>query len=178
MSLVPQHLLHTPVSLPKMTEYGSALAPGREAFVGVTPYFIRSEADIFPFPVSKRGCYLDGEKDLAFFAHYTFLNCLMECEANMTHQVSSTRLGKPGKVDLSASPFSIATAWPTTCLTTPRRCLCAPPSSSSAWTGRWTPSRSRSSADSSSSNIGSWVGAAACPPAPSSTTSSKSPPPR
>ena len=79
--------MHSPVTLPEMVEYGFAVPPGTEGFYSVTPQMMRSNEDIYPINVDKRQCYLEGEKPLEYFHHYTFLNCFMECAANFTFQV-------------------------------------------------------------------------------------------
>eukprot|EP00095_Tigriopus_kingsejongensis_P004645 snap_masked-scaffold29_size597861-processed-gene-1.10 protein:Tk04645 transcript:snap_masked-scaffold29_size597861-processed-gene-1.10-mRNA-1 annotation:"pickpocket protein 28 isoform x1" len=77
-------LLHTPVTLPEMIEYGFAITPGTETFLAVSPKLIHADENIHGISYLKRQCYLTGEKDLSFFRHYTFLNCYMECVANYT----------------------------------------------------------------------------------------------
>ncbi len=84
-----QTLLHTPVTLPEMVEYGFAMRPGSENFLSVTPTAIHADEDIWSIPYDKRQCYLVNEKPLTYFKHYTFLNCYMECAANYTFEVSS-----------------------------------------------------------------------------------------
>ncbi len=85
--MITQALLHTPVTLPEMVEYGFALHPGTEAFLSVSPTAIVADRAIHGMPREKRQCYLSKEKELAFFRHYTFLNCFMECAANFTFKV-------------------------------------------------------------------------------------------
>ena len=72
-----------------MVEYGFALHPGTEAFLSVSPTAIVADRAIHGMPREKRQCYLSKEKELAFFRHYTFLNCFMECAANFTFEVES-----------------------------------------------------------------------------------------
>ncbi len=83
-----QVLLHTPISQPEMIEYGFAVSPGTEAFLAVTPEMIHAEEAIHAFSYETRGCYLEGEKTLSYFHHYSFLNCFMECSSNFTFSVS------------------------------------------------------------------------------------------
>jgi len=80
-------MLHTPVSIPDMVEHGFAISPGSEAFFAVKPAYIHADAAIHTIGYEKRGCYIDGERKLAFYKHYTFINCYMECAANFTFQV-------------------------------------------------------------------------------------------
>ena len=37
--------------------------------------------------MDKRGCYATGERRLAFYHHYSLLNCYMECVSNYTDDV-------------------------------------------------------------------------------------------
>ncbi len=82
--LLLQSLLHTPVTLPEMIEYGFAIHPGTETFLSVTPSALVADKTIHGFSRDKRQCYLRGEKELAYFRDYTFLNCFMECSTNFT----------------------------------------------------------------------------------------------
>ena len=84
--------MHTPVTLPEMIEYGFALYPGTEAFYAVTPSVIHADTAIHGISYTKRGCYLENERELEFFKHYTFLNCFMECASNYTFQVYLTKM--------------------------------------------------------------------------------------
>ena len=76
------------MTLPEMVEYGFAVHPGTETFLSVTPTNIIADENIHSLSKDKRQCYLKEEKHLAFFKHYTFLNCFMECSANYTFQVN------------------------------------------------------------------------------------------
>ncbi len=80
-------LLHTPISQPEMIEYGFAVSPGTEAFLAVTPEMIHADEAIHGISWEKRGCYLEYEKSLEYFKHYSFLNCFMECSSNFTYKV-------------------------------------------------------------------------------------------
>ena len=84
-----QGLLHLPISQPEMVDYGFSIAPGEEAFVGVSPEGIHSDNDITAIDMDKRGCYASGERRLAFYNHYSLLNCYMECVSNYTDEVSN-----------------------------------------------------------------------------------------
>ncbi len=86
-----QLLLHTPITMPEMIEYGFVLPPGSEAFYAVSPEIIHADENIYKFSIDKRGCFLEGEKELAYFKHYSFLNCFMECTSNFTFQVRGVR---------------------------------------------------------------------------------------
>ncbi|XP_059082617.1 pickpocket protein 28-like isoform X1 [Tigriopus californicus] len=77
-------LFHTPATLPEMIEYGFAISPGSETFFTINPTLMHAQESIHGISYTKRQCYLQHEKDLRFFRHYTFLNCFMECVSNFT----------------------------------------------------------------------------------------------
>ena len=70
-----------------MVDYGFALAPGEEAFVGVSPEGMHSDEYVTKIPMEKRGCYTPSERQLAYYHHYSLLNCYMECVSNYTDEV-------------------------------------------------------------------------------------------
>ena len=80
-------LLHMPMTMPELLEYGFALSPGSENFISVTPEVIAAEQSIHKFDYHIRQCYLNEDKDLHFFKNYTFLNCFQECASNYTKEV-------------------------------------------------------------------------------------------
>ena len=60
---------------------------GAETFIAMTPEAIRAKEAIYKFDYAKRQCYLESDRSLHFFRHYSFLNCYMECSSNVTFQV-------------------------------------------------------------------------------------------
>ena len=70
-----------------MVEQGFAIHPGTESFFTVAPSVIHAEEAIHGISHSKRQCYLAHERALAYFHHYTIMNCFMECVANYTYNV-------------------------------------------------------------------------------------------
>ena len=70
-----------------MVDYGFSISPGEEAFIGVSPEGIISGEEIKNIDMDKRGCYATGERELAFYHHYSLLNCYMECVSNYTDLV-------------------------------------------------------------------------------------------
>ena len=80
-------LLHMPMTMPELLEYGFAVRPGSETFISVVPEAISAEASINKFDYHLRQCFLNEERDLHFFKNYTFLNCFQECAANYTKEV-------------------------------------------------------------------------------------------
>ena len=81
-------LLHMPMTMPELLEYGFGVHPGKETFVSVRPEMIHADSDIHEYDYHKRQCYLDSDRELFFFKNYTFLNCFQECAANYTKEVS------------------------------------------------------------------------------------------
>ena len=80
-------LLHMPMTMPELLEYGFGVHPGTETFVSVKPEMIHADKDIQSFDYHKRQCYLNNDRELFFFKNYTFLNCFQECAANYTKEV-------------------------------------------------------------------------------------------
>ena len=73
-------LLHMPMTMPELLEYGFAVSPGTENFISVTPEKIAADKTIHKFDYHLRQCYLNEDKELHFFKNYTFLNCFQEVE--------------------------------------------------------------------------------------------------
>ena len=76
-----------------MVDYGFAIPPGKEIFIGVSPEGITADNDIKAIPMEKRGCYATGERRLKFYHHYSLLNCYMECVSNYTDKVNTLQSG-------------------------------------------------------------------------------------
>ena len=81
-------LLHMPMTMPELLEYGFGVHPGKETFVSVRPEMIEADEDIHRYDYHKRQCFLDSDRSLMFFKNYTFLNCFQECAANYTKEVN------------------------------------------------------------------------------------------
>ena len=77
-----------PSTNPEMVEYGFAISPGTENFMTIRADVLHSNENIDKISYEKRGCYMDGEKDLRFYRNYAYLNCFMECSSNHTFDVS------------------------------------------------------------------------------------------
>ena len=77
-----------PHTAPEIGEYGFAISPGTENFMSIRPEVFQSHEDIIGISYKRRGCYMDGEKDLRFFKYYAYHNCFMECASNYTFEVS------------------------------------------------------------------------------------------
>ena len=79
-------LLHMPMAMPELLEFGSGVHPGMETFVDIIPEMTHSLSTIHKFDYHMRQCYINSDKELHFFKNYTFLNCFQECVANYTKQ--------------------------------------------------------------------------------------------
>ena len=80
-------LLHMPMAMPELLEYGYGVYPGMETWVSVVPEMVVVDTAIHKFDYHQRQCYLNDDRDLYFFRNYTFLNCFMECASNYTFEV-------------------------------------------------------------------------------------------
>ncbi|XP_050440957.1 pickpocket protein 28-like isoform X2 [Adelges cooleyi] len=77
-------MLHSPVETPKISSFGSFIAPGRETAVEIRPSVGMATPTLASIPREKRQCVYSDEKRLRFYRTYTQRNCMMECEANFT----------------------------------------------------------------------------------------------
>ena len=80
-------LMHMPMTMPELLEYGFGVHPGTETFVSVKPEEIHASHEIHDYDYHTRQCYLDTDRELLFFKNYTFLNCFQECASNYTKEV-------------------------------------------------------------------------------------------
>ena len=84
-------LLHMPMAMPELLEYGYGVYPGMETYVSVVPEMVVVDEAIHKFDYHQRQCYLNDDRELYFFRNYTFLNCFMECASNYTFEVDITQ---------------------------------------------------------------------------------------
>lgn len=82
-----QLLLHSPVDTPKISEFGSLIAPGREYRIKITPTINNATRSLRYMKEAARQCAYSGERYLQFYRTYTQKHCSLECEANFTFQV-------------------------------------------------------------------------------------------
>ena len=80
-------LLHMPMTMPELLEYGFGVYPGMETYISVVPEMVVADEAIHKFDYLQRQCYLNEDRNLKFFKDYTFLNCFMECASNYTFNV-------------------------------------------------------------------------------------------
>lgn len=84
--------MHPATEIPELVEFGFAIAPGTESFISVDPSMIHADEAIHKFSYLKRQCYLEDEKELTYFRHYSFLNCFLECSTNFTFKVRTRKV--------------------------------------------------------------------------------------
>ena len=80
-------LLSEPATHPEVLEYGFAITPGTENFMPLKASMIQADDAIKSIDSDTKACYLQSEKPLRFFSHFSYLNCFMECAANYTQKV-------------------------------------------------------------------------------------------
>ena len=85
-------LLHAPITTPEMVEFGFALSPGTENFISVSPEYIFANEAIHHIDYEIRQCFLESERSLHYYQHYTYLNCFLECVSNHTFKVIYIKL--------------------------------------------------------------------------------------
>ncbi|KAF4532508.1 hypothetical protein B566_EDAN007623, partial [Ephemera danica] len=77
-------LLHSPAEVPAVKEFGFAISPGAESYVSVRPSVVYSTRQIRSLAQSRRKCYFQEERPLAFYRYYSVSSCIAECLANAT----------------------------------------------------------------------------------------------
>ncbi|XP_035702813.1 pickpocket protein 28-like [Folsomia candida] len=82
-----QLVKHLPIDNPKVVDFGIAIRPNAEVFMGVKPEITMADRDIYNFKLEKRNCYFYGEFPLAYYKLYTSTNCYDECLANQTYEI-------------------------------------------------------------------------------------------
>jgi hypothetical protein len=84
-----QLLLHNPVETPKIADFGSLIAPGREYRVEISPIINNATRSLSNVKEAARQCAYSAERYLRFYRTYTQEHCNLECEANFTFDVCS-----------------------------------------------------------------------------------------
>jgi amiloride-sensitive sodium channel len=80
-------LLHNPVEMPKIADFGSLIAPGREYRINVIPTINKATSSLRNVKEADRQCAYSEERYLRFYRTYTQKHCNLECEANFTFSV-------------------------------------------------------------------------------------------
>ncbi|XP_037826361.1 pickpocket protein 28-like [Lucilia sericata] len=76
--------LNSPDSI-ALTRGNYILVPkSKDVMITVVPQFIKSQDNLMDYPVEKRQCYFNKERNLRFFKFYTQNNCQTECLTNYT----------------------------------------------------------------------------------------------
>lgn len=79
-----QIILNNPIETPKVSSFGMSIAPGQETKVVVIPQIKTATPQLKSIDISKRQCFFENEKSLAFYRTYSERSCVLECEANFT----------------------------------------------------------------------------------------------
>ncbi|KAI8118089.1 Pickpocket protein 28 [Lucilia cuprina] len=76
--------LNSPDSI-ALTRGNYILVPkSKDVMITVVPQFIKSQDNLMDYPVEKRQCYFNKERNLRYFKFYTQNNCQTECLTNYT----------------------------------------------------------------------------------------------
>lgn len=79
-------LLHSPIEIPKMANFGFFVSPGLETKVVITPKISKASDLIRKVPVEQRHCIFADEANLSYYNIYSKKNCEMECSSKMTEE--------------------------------------------------------------------------------------------
>ena len=82
-----QMILHNPVEMPKIADFGSLIAPGREYRIKITPTINNATKSLRNVKEVYRQCAYSADRYLRFYRTYTQKHCSLECEANFTYTV-------------------------------------------------------------------------------------------
>uniref|UniRef100_A0A1A9WF90 RNA helicase n=1 Tax=Glossina brevipalpis TaxID=37001 RepID=A0A1A9WF90_9MUSC len=82
-------LVHNPANLPKVSNYGSLLAAGREAFIPIYPIYEDAGPRIRSHKQKIRRCLFSDEGNLTYYRSYSRENCRYECEARLLQKICS-----------------------------------------------------------------------------------------
>ena len=72
---------------PEMINYGFSILPGTENFMAIKSEAIQSTEDVHGIDIEFRNCFLEEERSLKYYSHYSYLNCFLECGSNYTFKV-------------------------------------------------------------------------------------------
>lgn len=76
-------LLHSPVEMSKIKDYGFSIEPGLETRVSISPQLSDASDLIRRVPIKFRQCVFEDEFKLSYFKSYSKKNCQMECQARL-----------------------------------------------------------------------------------------------
>ena len=79
-----------PSDTPELLNYGVFVQPGTENSLVIKSEAIQSSDAIHGIGLHYRECYLDSERHLKYYTHYSYFNCFLECSANYTFEVKSS----------------------------------------------------------------------------------------
>lgn len=79
-----QVILNNPIETPKVSSFGISIPPGAETKLVIIPHSMTATPELANIDLSKRKCFFENERQLAFYRTYTQRSCVLECEANFT----------------------------------------------------------------------------------------------
>lgn len=77
-------IFHAPMEDPQISKRYFQVSPGKQALFSISPNLIRTCDGLKKYSPDARQCYLEHERKLQFYNHYTKRNCESECLANFT----------------------------------------------------------------------------------------------
>lgn len=77
-------LVHSPIEIPRIANFGFFVATGRETKVVITPKITQASYVIQKISVDKRQCIFENEANLTYYKIYSRKNCEMECSSKLT----------------------------------------------------------------------------------------------
>ncbi|XP_075230332.1 pickpocket protein 28-like [Lycorma delicatula] len=77
-------IVHNPSELPSFQHAVLYLEVDKRTVLHITPNLIETDSALRSWDPEDRGCYYGHERKLLFFDIYTYKNCELECEANLT----------------------------------------------------------------------------------------------
>lgn len=77
-------IFHPPNEFPQVFKQYSYITLGKTVSFSVEPKLTFTKSDAMNYCPKTRGCFMDSERKLRFYKHYTQHNCELECFSNFT----------------------------------------------------------------------------------------------
>ncbi|XP_075229917.1 pickpocket protein 28-like [Lycorma delicatula] len=78
--------VHNPSEKPSLNHFLTYAEVDRSTILHITPKLIETDPALRNWTPTERGCYYSHERKLMFFDIYSYNNCEVECEANVTFE--------------------------------------------------------------------------------------------
>lgn len=85
-------LLHSPIEIPRISNFGFSLSTGLETKVVITPKISEATDLIRRVPIQQRQCLFASENDLSYYRIYSKRNCESECSSKLTEKACECTL--------------------------------------------------------------------------------------